>query len=84
MADFSGRELHLKKALAITVLSIWAAVQALATNSTRATAVALGFLIVTLIGLGFGPLLVGATSDLLNIAGASARLTPCARRWWSP
>lgn len=53
----------------ISVAPTWAAVQALATDTTRATAVAIGFLIVTLIGLGLGPLLVGVTSDLLNSAG---------------
>jgi MFS family permease len=54
---------------AVSVAPTWAAVQALATDATRATAVALGFLIVTLIGLGAGPLLVGITSDVLNGSG---------------
>jgi len=50
----------------------WTTIQALATPSTRATAAASALIATTVIGLGFGPLLVGILSDTLAASGMSA------------
>jgi hypothetical protein len=48
---------------------VYASIQGLVRPGTRATAAAVLLFIINLIGLGFGPLAVGAISDLLAGAG---------------
>jgi MFS family permease len=48
---------------------VYAAIQALAAPRERATAVALAQVVLTLVGLGVGPLLAGIISDILSAHG---------------
>lgn len=58
---------------AIIVPPVLALIQRLAKNNMRAVAVAVFLVVVHLIGMGFGPLLVGMISDALHpIAGADS------------
>lgn len=52
--------------VAIVTIPVLALLQRLAKNNMRAVAVALFLLVIHLVGMGFGPIIVGLISDMLN------------------
>jgi MFS family permease len=57
---------------AVSVAPIWTAIQCLSPISCRATASAIGLLVTVLLGLGVGPVLVGAISDIAQSMGMTS------------
>jgi MFS family permease len=60
---------------------VFSTLQDLVAPQARATAVAVVALAGVLVGQGFGPLLVGAISDLLRVQGANAEGLRMAMTW---